>query len=328
MKHYSIITSCLLSASLLAASLCLTACSGNSGDKETTTASTAASTTASTTTNDIPTVTTTAPMTTVTEPVTPPTTVETSGAKEHMGIFGGIGWGKVTIDDNDYFCQIRKVQLPEDFGREGEDRPVEIYDYEDKEFKEVPYDELTPQMIRAFSWNLNDNIPVQRYQRLAQGGAQPTAADLVNGLDRVFTGTVTNISFAFSYDVETVGSGILHAYCSYVFYTVYEIKPSEVYKGDISETIKIYAIGGHPTYKVDEQKALAAEMGYFGEIPICEESTAMLGEDYLFVSTDDAVNRSNTHLYQFAFQPTGKSSDDGVPSYENIMNYLKEYLKK
>lgn len=52
------------------------------------------------------------------------------------------------------------------------------------------------------------------------------------------------------------------------------------------------------------------------------------GEDYLFVSTDNTVNRANSHTYQFAFQPTDKSSDDGMPSYENIKNYLKEYLKK
>lgn len=267
-------------------------------------------------------------MTTVTEPVTPPTTIDTSEAKEHMGIFGDIGWGKVIIDDNDYFCQIRRVKLPEDFGREGEDRSVMIYDSDVHDYKEVPYDELSPQMIRAFSWNLYDNIPVKRYQSLSEGKSEPTAADLVNGLDRVFEGTVTNISFAFSYDVELYGSGEMHAYCSYVFYTVYEIKPSAIYKGDISETIKIYAKGGHPTYKVDEQKALATEMGYYGEIPIYEESVALLGEDYLFVSTDDTTNYANSQMYQFAFQPTGKSSDDGVPSYENIMNYLKEYMKK
>lgn len=317
------ITSCLLITSLLTTSLCLSACASDSGNQGT--ATTVNSTTA-------PTVITTSPTTTDNNNITPPTTtgaIETSGNEEkneHMGIFGGINWGKVIIDDNDYFCQIRRVKLPEDFGREGEDRSVEIY--EDGEYKEVPYDELTPQMIRAFSWNLYDNIPVKRYQSLSEGKSEPTAADLVNGLDRVFEGTVTNISFAFSYDVELYGSGEMHAYCSYVFYTVYEIKPSAIYKGDISETIKIYAKGGHPTYKVDEQKALATEMGYYGEIPIYEESVALLGEDYLFVSTDDTTNYANSQMYQFAFQPTGKSSDDGVPSYENIMNYLKEYLKK
>lgn len=244
-----------------------------------------------------------------------------------MGIFGGINQGKVTIDDNDYFFRA-KVKLPEDFGREGEDRSVMIYDSDVNDYKEVPYDELTPQMIRAFSWNLYDNIPVKRYQFLSEGKSEPTAADLVNGLDRVFEGKVTNISFAFSYDVEPYGSGVLHAYCSYVFYTIYEIAPTATYKGDLSETVKIYAIGGHPTYKVEEQKALATEMDYYGEIPIYEESVALLGEDYLFVSTDNTLNRSNGHVYQFAFQPTGSSSDDGMPSYENVWNYLKEYLKK
>lgn len=318
------ITSCLLITSLLTASLCFSACTSNSGNQGT--ATTVNSTTA-------PTVTTSSPTTTDNNNITPPTTtgaIETSGDEEkneHMGIFGGINCGRVIIDDNDYFCKV-KVKLPEDFGREGEDRSVMIYDSDVHDYKEVPYDELSPQMIRAFSWNLYDSIPVERYQSLSEGKSEPTAADLVNGLDRVFEGKVTNISFAFSYDVELYGSGEMHAYCSYVFYTIYEITPTATYKGDLSETVTIYAIGGHPTYKVEEQKALATEMGYYGEIPIYEESVALLGEDYLFVSTDNTLNRSNGHVYQFAFQPTGSSSDDGMPSYENVWNYLKEYLKK
>lgn len=156
-----------------------------------------------------------------------------------------------------------------------------------------------------------------------------TAEKLVDYVDYVFEGTVTDVKFEIfdSYSDETVVSAMADPF----LFTMYKIEIEKVYKGNLNEDSSVWLIvyGGRPGYMESDQIAVIEKNGieYRGSIPHCEDSVTFdVGDRKLFALCDWRWEGTATHINprQTAFDIGIGNPNDAEPNYNNIVKYFSE----
>ncbi len=140
--------------------------------------------------------------------------------------------------------------------------------------------------------------------------------ELVQAANVVFTGKITDISFAVL-DLDalpaTEETEERHRY----LHTMYTVETIDQYKGDVDESVQVRIMGGIKDYKTDDQMSLLNETEQEWGIPLLAGSVPYtIGETYLFV------------LYQFETgAPTVLNLDQSVYALNDPFNKQKAGVK-
>lgn len=207
---------------------------------------------------------------------------------------------------------------------------------------------LLPICLMILSACSHQETEVHCSATIVEWPAYSNVQELIGAANLVFTGKITDISFAVL-DRNALPATEETEDRDRDLHTIYTVETMEQYKGEVGESTQVRVMGGIKDYKTDEQLRLLNETERKYGIPLMEGSTPYtIGETYLFVlrqfetgvptvlnldqsvySLDDPFKDQTYGITAFSepdkdYTESVDGSGDGIISVMNIIRFFGE----
>lgn len=149
-----------------------------------------------------------------------------------------------------------------------------------------------------------------------------TAEEIVSAATNIYSGTVTEISFAIV-DMKTgsVDEDPKSISTSRMLYTIYTVEVQQNYKGNNISKTQICKIGGLNNYRIKEQYDLldiSGMLSQYSGIPVSDDDCSLaVGNTYLFCTSRTVGDFEHIiNPTQFAYDPTTKNAKSIISSVD------------